>query len=54
MKVITYFPTTVEAKDDLSKRVAVVHARAVVDYVKNLPVSSELQGKLLKELSDVK
>lgn len=50
MKVITYFPKTVEAKEELAKRVAEVHARAVVDCVKQLPLDSKEQGILLGEI----
>ncbi|MFI3250087.1 MAG: hypothetical protein R3Y07_03910 [Eubacteriales bacterium] len=53
MKVYTYHPKNVERKEELAKRVAEVHAKVVVDYVKNLPLNPKEQKLLLQKIIDI-
>lgn len=50
MKVITYFPKMLESREELAKRVAVVHAQAVVNYVKGLPLEPKEQVNFIGEI----
>lgn len=47
MNLIVYYPTTVEAKQELARRVSEVHGKAVLQELNDLPQDNELKLRLL-------
>lgn len=50
MEIFVHYPSTREAKEELAKRVAEVHARAVVEKMQKLSLGAEELDVLWKEL----
>lgn len=47
MEVIVHYPKSQEGKKELAKRVSEMQARAVVNYINNLPFPKEQKLRLL-------
>lgn len=47
MNIILYFPQTKAGQEELAKRVATVHAQAVLDKVKSLNCPTQQKNKLI-------
>lgn len=52
MKVIIHPPTTPEGLLDLQKKVAVVHAKAVLKYIEKLPCPKEQKMQLVSSIQN--
>ncbi len=50
MDVIVHYPKSEEQLRALQKRVAIVHAEAVISYIQKLPCSKEQKKYLIKEI----
>ena len=47
VNVIFHYPTTEEGKYELAKQISIIHADAVIQYIKNLNCPHEQKLKLL-------
>lgn len=54
IQVKMYLPQTEEGHQDLARRVAGVHADAVVEKIKNLPCSKEQKQALIDDVLKAK
>lgn len=50
MKAIVHYPKSADDKAELARRVAVLHADGIVNYINRLPYTKEQKLKLLDEI----
>lgn len=50
MKLIMHYPDTEEKQKELAIRVSVFHAKAVIDYINQLPCTYEEKISLLEQI----
>ncbi len=50
MGVIMHYPTTPEKQEELSKKVAAVHAQAVMERIKSMPCPVVQKTELVKAI----
>ena len=50
IKIIVHHPVSAEAKRELARRVAVIHADTVVSHIQNLNCTNEQKELLLKSI----
>lgn len=53
MNIIIHYPETEEAKQELARRVAVVHAQAIMQKVKSLQCPLEQKMDLLDAVKEI-
>ena len=51
MNVVIHYPTGVEEKKELQKRVALVHNTAILKYIEKLPCPAEQKNEILSKLT---
>ena len=51
IKIVVHHPDSVEAKKELARRVAVIHAGTVASHIQNLNCTNEQKELLLKSVS---
>ena len=53
MGVIMYYPATQENQKELSKKVAAVHAQAVMERIKSMPCPIEQKAELVEAIKRI-
>ena len=53
MGVIMHYPTTPEKQEELSKKVAAVHAQTVIEKIKSMPCPIEQKAALIDAIKEV-
>lgn len=52
MKLILHYPDTEEKQKELARRVALLHAQAVIDYVNGLSYTLEEKINLIQQIQE--
>lgn len=50
MRLIIHYPDTAEKEKELEKQVSAFHAKAVIDFIQNLPCPQEEKKELIEEI----
>ena len=53
MGVIMHYPTTPEKQEELSKKVAAVHAQTVMEQIKAMPCPVEQKAELIEAIGRI-
>ena len=53
MGIIMHYPTTPENQEELSKKVAAVHAQTVMEQIKSMPCPVEQKAKLIEAIKQI-
>ena len=53
MGVIMHYPTAPEKLEELSRKVAAVHAQTVIENIKSMPCSAEQKAELIEAIKRV-
>ena len=53
MGVIMHYPTTPEKQEELSKKVAAVHAQTVMEQIKAMPCPVEQKAELIEAIKRI-
>ena len=53
MGVIMHYPTTPEKQEELSKKVAAVHAQTVMEQIKAMPCPVEQRAELIEAIKRI-